>query len=148
MKKKLDQQINHRIAILAGLIKRQIFRIISEQGLDITPEQWVILNYLWDENGLSIGELVSKSRKDFANVTRIVEKLQNQGYITKEKNMKDGRSHLVFHTPKAEQIKSIIEKCQKRSLEISLQNITAEEQNILLQLIDKMEQNSLGFLDK
>ena len=32
--------VNHKIAKLSGIIKRQIYQIISEEGLDITPEQW------------------------------------------------------------------------------------------------------------
>ena len=66
----LEHQINHQIATLAGLLKRQTYRIIAEERLEITPDQWVILHYLWEENGLSMGDLVIKSRKDFANVTR------------------------------------------------------------------------------
>ena len=31
--------VNHKIAKLSGIIKRQIYQIISEEGLDITPEQ-------------------------------------------------------------------------------------------------------------
>lgn len=148
MKIELDNRINHRIAILSGLMKRQIYRIISDKGLDITPEQWSILSYLWEENGLSIGEIVSKSRKDFANVTRIVGKLQNQGYVLKKKSEKDGRSYLVYYTEKAEEIKSRVEECLKLSLNISLKDISKEEQKLFLQIIEKLEKNSLDFLVK
>lgn len=147
MENKLDTRINHRIAILSGLIKRQIYRIIAEEGINITPEQWGILSYLWEENGLTIGEIVSKSRKDFANVTRIVEKLQKQEYVLKRKNEKDGRSYLVFYTEKANEIRLAIEKCQRRSLDISLNGISEEEQKLFMQTIDKIEKNSLGFLN-
>ena len=48
----IDKMVNHKIAKLSGIIKRQIYQIISEEGLDITPEQWVILVYLWENDGL------------------------------------------------------------------------------------------------
>lgn len=146
MKNHLDSHINHRVAILSGLMKRQIYRIISDEEVNITPEQWTILSYLWTENGLAIREIVSKSRKDFANVTRIVEKLQKQGYVIKKKNEKDGRSYLVYHTDKANEIKTKIEKCQKRSLEISLSGISEDDQKFFMQIIDKLEKNILTFL--
>ena len=79
----IDKMLNHKIAKLSGIIKRQIYQIISEEGLDITPEQWVILVYLWENDGQTIGDLVTQSQKDFANVTRIVEKLSKNGYIIK-----------------------------------------------------------------
>lgn len=147
MENKLDTQINHRIAILSGLIKRQVYRIIADEGLNITPEQWVILSYLWEEDGLTMGEIVSRSRKDFANVTRIIGKLESQGYIKKKKNKEDGRSYRVYGTEKSNKIKPAITKCQKRSLDISLRGISKEEQQTFLQIIEIMEKNSLDFLN-
>jgi len=148
MENKLDAHLNHRIAILSGLIKRQVYRIIADEGINITPEQWSVLSYLWDENGLTIGEIALRSRKDFANITRIVDKLQKQDYIYKKKNEKDGRSYLVYYTEKADNIKNRIEKCQNRSSDISLNGISEEEQRYIMDIIDKMEKNSLDFLNK
>ena len=148
MENKLDAHLNHRIAILAGLIKRQVYRIIADEEINITPEQWSVLSYLWDENGLTIGEIALRSRKDFANITRIVDKLQKQDYILKKKHEKDGRSYMVYYTEKAENIRSRIEECQKRSSDISLNGISEEEQRYIMDIIDKMEKNSLDFLNK
>lgn len=148
MENKLDAHLNHRIAILSGLIKRQVYRIIADEGINITPEQWSVLSYLWDENGLTIGEIALRSRKDFANITRIVDKLQKQDYIYKKKNEKDGRSYLVYYTEKADNIKNRIEKCQNRSSDISLNGISTEEQRYIIDIIDRMEKNSLNFLNK
>lgn len=51
----IDKMVNHKIAKLSGIIKRQIYQIISEEGLDITPEQWVLLVNLWENDGQTIG---------------------------------------------------------------------------------------------
>lgn len=144
----LDQSINHRIVTVAGLLKRQIFRIIAENKTEITPEQWVILNYLWEKNGLTISELVEKSKKDFANVTRIVEKLQKQEYVTKKKNKNDGRSYLVYLTDKATDIKTEVEKCWQLSLNLSLKGISEKEQNNVLNILQKIEDNITEYLSK
>lgn len=144
----LDTRINHRIAILSGLIKRQVYRIIAEEGVSITPEQWGILSYLWEENGLTIKEIVLRSRKDFANVTRIIGKLEKQGYIRKSKNEKDGRSFLIHCTERSNAIKQNIEICQNRSLEISMNGISKEEQCAFLQILERIEKNSLNFLNQ
>ena len=119
--------VNHKIAKLSGIIKRQIYQIISEEGLDITPEQWVLLVNLWENDGQTIGDLVTQSQKDFANVTRIVEKLSKNGYIIKRKNHKDGRSVLLYCTDKVKTIMPHINKCQMLSLNISLKGISQEE---------------------
>ncbi len=142
----LDDIINHRIAILATLIKRHIFRIISEKNLDITPDQWVVLHYLWQENGLSIGDIANRSKKDFANVTRIVDRLKSMGYVSKRKSKTDGRSFNVYILPKADEIRNDIQNCWQRSSEEALNGITKSEQNQLLDILDKIERNVMSNL--
>lgn len=148
MKDKLDEIINHRIATVAGLLRRQVHRIIAEKGVEITPDQWVVLSYLWERDGLSMGELAVQSKKDFANVTRIVDKLQKQGYVTKQKNKEDGRSQIIYYTPKAISIRDKVEECQQYSLNISMKGISEKEQEIIFSILEKMEENSLNFLNK
>lgn len=146
METDLENIVNHRIAMLASLAKRQIFKIIAENNLDITPEQWVVMHFLWKENGLSIGEIARKSKKDFANVTRIVERLAKMGYVTKRKSKKDGRSFNVFILPKADEIRNDIEKCWKQASETALNGITDSEQQYLIDIFDKIEKNIMGNL--
>ena len=143
----LETTINHQIATLAGLLKRQAYHIISKNKLTITPEQWVILYYLWKENGLTIGEISVKTRKDFGNVTRIVVKLEKMGYVEKRKNERDQRSFKVFYLPKSETIKPDIQNCWKQSSNIALAGISSAEQQLLLELIAKIETNILNNME-
>ena len=140
---KLEDLVNHRIATLAILLKRQAFRIIAKNKLEITPEQWVIIYYLWQENGLSIGEIANRSRKDFANVTRIIEKLEKIGYISKRKSDTDNRSFNIYLLPKAEKIKAKVQNCWKESSELALEGISESERQYLLEIIVKVENNVL-----
>lgn len=144
LKMNLETTINHRIAILAGLLKRQAYRIISENNLTITPEQWVVLYYLWEKNGLTIGEISAKTKKDFGNVTRIVVKLEKMGYVEKRKSNRDNRSFKVFCLPKSEAIKKEVRNCWKQSSDIALEGVTQSEQQSLLEIIGKIETNILN----
>ncbi len=147
MEIKLEKSANHRIAMLAILLKRQIFRIIAKHNLEITPEQWIVMYYLWQEDGLAIGEIAHKSKKDFANVTRIVEKLEKAGYLTKRKNLSDSRSYTVHLLPKSEEIKEPIQQCWQESMNISMDGISCEEQEFLIKIIDKIENNIVNNID-
>ena len=147
MEPKLENTVNHRIASVASLLKRQIFRIIAENELEITPEQWVILYYLWQENGLAIGDIAARSKKDFANVTRIVEKLGKLGYVEKRKSPADNRISNIFILPKADKIKDKIHKCWKESTDIALKGINKTDQKYFLTILDKIESNILEKLD-
>ena len=95
----------------------------------------------------TIGDLVTQSQTDFANVTRIVEKLSKNGYIIKRKNHKDGRSVLLYCTDKVKTIMPHINKCQMLSLNISLKGISQEEQDTFLHILDKIEKNCINYLN-
>ena len=143
----LDHTVNHRIATVAILLKRQVYRIIAENKLEITPEQWVVMYYLWKENGLSVKEIASRSRKDMGNVTRIVDKLSKLGYVSRRKGEKDSRVSNIYILPKAEEIKEQIQNCWRESTEIAINGISDAEQQLLLGILDKVEKNILENLD-
>jgi MarR family transcriptional regulator, organic hydroperoxide resistance regulator len=143
MENKLENLVNHRVALLAALLKRQVFRIIAKNKLEITPEQWVVIYYLWLENGLTVGEIANRSKKDFANVTRIIDKLEKMGYISKRKNDEDNRSFKLYILPKAEEIKDKVQDCWKESSELALKGISESEQQYFLKILEKIENNTL-----
>ena len=139
----LENIVNHRISTIAVLMKRQVFKILAEKNLKVTPDQWVVLYFLWQENGLSIGEIAKKAKKDFANVTRIVDKLKTMDYVTKKKSKKDNRICNVFLQPKANEIKNDIQNCWKEASDVALSGISELEQKQLMDILVKVENNIL-----
>ncbi len=140
---RLEDSVNHRVATLAVLLKRQVFRIIAENKIGITPDQWVIMYCLWQENELSVGEISNRTKKDFANVTRILDKLEKIGYVTKVKNTNDNRSTNIHILPKADEIKNKLQNCWIESTELAMRGISKEEQILFLNTIEKIEKNIL-----
>jgi Transcriptional regulators len=143
-----DTSINHQLATTANSLRRLAFKLIAEKGLDITPEQWVVLYYLWTENGLSLSMLTEKSRKDFANVSRIVDKLVKAGYIEKRKSETDSRSYNVFLLPHAESLRSKVISCWQEATEILMNGIPSEKQKMLLDLFSKIDKNLSEFINE
>lgn len=137
----LDESLGHNISILSALLKRQVFRIIAENELPITPDQWVILYYLWQKDGLSISELAVKSKKDFANLTRIIDKLVKLGYVVKRKDNADSRKTIVYVLPHAETIRHKIETCWEDATNTIEKGISVEEQRMMIDLIRRIERN-------
>lgn len=144
MRINLDESVNHRLAMLAVSLKRQAFRLIAEKKIDVTPDQWVILYYLWEEDGLPVGLLAKKAKKDFANATRIIDKLVKQQYVEKRKSESDSRVSHIYLLKKANDIKESIQVVWEESTEIAMKGINASEQLILLNLLDRIENNVLS----
>ncbi len=134
--------------MLAVLMKRQVFKLIADYKLKITPDQWVVMYYLWQENGLSVGEIARRSKKDFANVTRIVDKLEKMEYVAKRKSKKDSRISNVFIQPKADEIKADIQNCWKQASDIALLEVSEQEQQQLMKILGKIEKNILESIEQ
>ncbi len=137
----LDKNINHRMAVIAALAKRLIYKSLNDEGLEITPDQWALLYYLWAEDGLTVGEIAGLSKKDFSNVTRIIDKLVRDGYVEKRNDIRDKRSFRVFLRPKANAIRERVEKVRNKTMSESISGISSEDQEFLLEILRVMEAN-------
>lgn len=66
-------------------------RMLTETKLDITVDQWLVMNVIREEEGVSQQEIADKVFKDNASVTRIIELLSGKGYIKRIVDKNDRR---------------------------------------------------------
>jgi MarR family transcriptional regulator for hemolysin len=90
---------------------RKLYALLSKRfgPYEITPEQWNVLNFLEEQNGLSQKELSNKAERDQTTLTRMMEILERIGAIRKEVNPEDKRSYMIYLTEKG---RSLIEELQ------------------------------------
>ena len=79
-------------------------RKFKEVGVDITPEQWVILSSLYDNNGQSQTDLSDGSFKNAPTVSRIIDLLCEKGLTERQRFESDRRRYKIFLTPKGKEI--------------------------------------------
>jgi len=134
----LENSINHTIVHASILLRRQLFSLFKKNRIDITPEQWVILYFLWQNDGLSLGEIAQKTQKDNANTTRIVNRMEVQGLIYRIIKSDDKRFFYLYLTEKAKKIKPIVFDSILKSTEICSNDLSEEEQKTFLYLLNKI----------
>lgn len=88
---------------LGFLVNRTALRLKDalDRGLrpyDVTPEQWAVLNRLWEEDGLSQKELAERTFKDQPNTARIVAKLERKELVRRRPDPADRRAVQVSLT--------------------------------------------------
>ena len=79
-------------------LKNELFQRFKKHN--ITPEQWSILNCLWEKEGITPKELADSLIKDKPNTNRILEKLQMKELIVRKPHPIDKRAFQVFLTEK------------------------------------------------
>ena len=80
------------------VIKRTYLRSFKDNNIDLTPEQWVLIDILSASDGMSQNDLAGKSFKDAPTTSRILDLLSKKGFIARKKEESDRRSFKVFLT--------------------------------------------------
>ncbi len=89
-------------------IGRRLQRNFKESGLNITAEQWSILYFLWDAEGLSQQEIARLTFRDKPSVSRLISNLEKQKILVRVNSSGDKRTNQIYLTALGHRIK---DKC-------------------------------------
>ncbi len=95
---RLDTSLAFRIHRASRLLRQHFLSLASEAGVELTPEQFFVLNKLRRRDGRSQVELADPALGDRPNVTRIVALLQRRELVERRADPQDGRIRRVFLT--------------------------------------------------
>ena len=85
------------------IIKANYQRAFKEVGVDITTEQWVLIDTLYKSNGVSQNDLASGSFKDAPTVSRIIDLLCKKEITERQRFENDRRRYKIFLTDKGKE---------------------------------------------
>ena len=123
----LNDSYGYLINLAAQRLKYELHLAFQARGYDITPEQWAVLNRLWEEDGLSQVELAERTFKDKPGTTRILTLLEMKGVIVRHPDESDGRVQRVFLTKTGRDLKDKLVPCAQEVLTKSGRNLTKED---------------------
>lgn len=123
----LDDSFGYLINLAAQRLKYELHQTFQAKGYDITPEQWAVLNRLWEEDGLSQVELAERTFKDKPGTTRILNLLEKKGAIVRRPDESDRRVLRVYLTKMGRDLKEKLIPCAQDVLTKSGKNLTKEE---------------------
>lgn len=131
-------------AILNGKVTAAIYRKLlkhfSEAGLTLTPEQWTVLLYLSEQDGVSQQQLCRATYKEKPAMSHLVDIMEENGLVKRRVNPDDRRSNLVHLTPRGHLIKSRAQKVAIHTLKEALRGLGEESlmitQDVLRQIFE------------
>jgi DNA-binding MarR family transcriptional regulator len=74
------------------------YREFNQHGLEITPEQWIVLARLWQKDGRTVSELSESTLRDRPTMSRILDSMEGHGLLTRSVDPDDARSRIVLLT--------------------------------------------------
>ena len=100
MAKKQPKEYGTLLDRTLRIIKLNFIQGFKEAGVDLTPEQWVIIDRLHQQNGISQTELANGSFKNAPTVSRIIDLLCEKGMVERQRFENDRRRYKIFLTKK------------------------------------------------
>ncbi len=94
----LDHALGFRVYRLNQLFRAALYRAFEAEGHAMTPEQWIVLVRLWQDDGATQSELVESTLKDKATLSRILDVMERNGLVLRRLDPVDARSRRVHLT--------------------------------------------------
>lgn len=127
-------------------IRQRMFKFLkkglAQKQIDgIAPSYGDILFVLDRKGPLSLQELAKYTIKDKSTISLVVQRLESEGYITKEKQEDDARYVRLALTPKARSLRPALLSISSEMNAKMFQGLTEDEKSLLFNLIGKVYKN-------
>lgn len=99
-------------------------RRLNDAGLDITIDQWLVLNTIETFPHVSQLEIADRVFKDAASVTRIVDLLIRKGYLQRQSHPVDRRRFTLELTSPGKTLVKQVNKISEENRNIGLKGIS------------------------
>ena len=131
----LNKQLCHRFYTVSNAFSRAYRPLLKD--LDITYPQYVVLMSLWENEGITISDLVEHTKIDSGAMSLILKKLESKGFITVSRAASDKRIRIVSLTAYGRSCRARAQTIPEQ-MRCNLSNISDQEASTLIQLIDKL----------
>jgi MarR family transcriptional regulator, organic hydroperoxide resistance regulator len=132
---------------LIGKISRLVhhfkqLRFADLDTLGLYPGQPRLLNVLMENNGMSQREMAEKMAIAPATLSRMIGRMEKNGYLNKKADKKDHRVIHIFSTPQAREVMSELSKVNDRMEETLYRGFSEREKNQFIQYLDRINENA------
>lgn len=125
-----------RITKIAREANKLVMRTMKENG--IGSGEFDLIHLIRHNPGLSQKEIRLQLNMDKGAVARRTANLEQKGYLVRRENPADGRSQLLYPTPKAEELKTSKTTVETLFYEWLLEELETEERTAFLATLEKL----------
>ena len=137
----LSKQVAVHIDIVACKLKKYTASLLRKQGVGLTPEQFLLIDLLWNQGPMTQQQLADAMLKDKNSVTKLIDALERKELVFRKQSLTDRRANVIFLTEKAETMKNDAKEKGISMLDHMIDGISEEELHAFLGTLDKMSKN-------
>ncbi len=137
--------LNKQVGVFLNLVhckfKQYMNSIFQKHGFNLTPEQFLVMDTLWDEGVLSQQKIADIIFKDKNSVTKLIDALEKKGLVNRVSDKADRRLNQIHITERAIIIKEEITKIALETTDGIIKEIPEDELLIFINVLNKMAKN-------
>ena len=135
---------------IAREVSKFTVQMMKEEG--IGTAEFDVIHFIRHNPGVTQTKMLETLKIDKGAAAKRVASLENKGYLIRKPNPDDGRSHLLYATEKAEELKNSKAQIETIFYEWLLEDLSAEEKEAFCKTLDQLywkskRQRQAGFVD-
>lgn len=137
----LSKEITVELHLAGCKVKKYMATMLRKHDVPLTPEQFMLIDLLWNFGEMTQQELADLMQKDKNSVTSLVDAIERKGFVVRRQSKTDRRSNTLVLTEKAELLKPGAKEKGISILDKMLEGISEEELRAFLATLRKLTLN-------
>ena len=117
---------------------------LEAAGLDLTPEEAVIIARLMLTDGLRQSELADSTIREKSTVTRLLDNLVGKGYVRRENDQRDRRVVLAWLTDSGREVHAHAFAAAQGVLQLATKGISKRDLETTMRTLGRVQENLIA----
>lgn len=134
-----EESIDFLLVQVSKLHRFRAHRLLESLGL--YRGQPHVLRALWDQEGMTHGELASRLQVQPATITKMIQRMEKAGFVARQPDPDDQRVSRVYLTEAGREVQGEVEQVWRTLEDETFAGFTPEERVLLRRFFLQMREN-------
>ena len=134
-----------KIAVYINIVNCSLIKYFAKEltrnGINLTPEQYLVMDILWDAEVMSQQAIADIIQKDKNSVTKFIDSLEKKGLVYRQVNKTDRRVNNIVVSEEGMKLKARTTEVAIGMMRNVLKNIKEEDLIALDNVMNQIKEN-------
>ncbi len=134
-----------KIAVYINIVNCSLIKYFAKEltrnGINLTPEQYLVMDILWDAEVMSQQAIADIIQKDKNSVTKFIDSLEKKGLVYRQVNKTDRRVNNIVVSEEGMKLKARTTEVAIGMMRNVLKNIKEEDLMALDKVMNQIKEN-------
>ena len=134
-----------KIAVYINIVNCSLIKYFAKEltrnGINLTPEQYLVMDILWDAEVMSQQAIADIIQKDKNSVTKFIDSLEKKGLVYRQVNKTDRRVNNIVVSEEGMKLKAKTTEVAVGMMRNVLKNIKEEDLMALDKVMNQIKKN-------